>query len=397
MPRKWIRQLIAIALTALLLLGLTACGTTNEPPSEERAQTSSGIKGTGIKEPETEAPGKGNFGKENFGKTDPEPAGESQPLTPEGQAALKRLWSLMGDQPQAPLAAACLGEPTWRDPDSLKEYFREHFSYMVEELPFLLEIPEDQILGEGGLLYCVVPRDGSTSLAVNRVSWKSSGSGTWGRPESQVEEVLYRSENAQPLLVFVGYDFMDENDRRWPDIQISAVAGNGGSVVWYPDCYPESFIINAPIDEDDDPLVLELDNLTDNGPDNWENGYDYGDDGWAAPTELGLAGTNWYCGGDWYMSLSGHDDNAPYYAGLVDIYHMPAGGMEYSGVWEMDGECLYLQVVDGIGNVTEGSYPVTISPSGEDLYICEDPVGGTRPVFFGEEDKVERYLTLVYN
>lgn len=76
---------------------------------------------------------------------------------------------------------------------------------------------------------------------------------------------------------------------------------------------------------------------------------------------------------------------------------MLAGGMKYSDVWEMNGERLYLQVIDGIGNVTEGSYPVTISPSGEDLYICEAPVSGTRPGFFGEEDKAEMYLALVYN
>lgn len=301
------RRLAAVLLAVLLLLGLNACGTASDLSSEE---TSGGIKGAGIKEPETEAPngedsgaehpGKENFGKGNFGTTDPEPTDEGQPLTTEGQAALERLWSLMEDQPKAPLAAACLGEPTWRDPDSLKEYFREHFSYMVEELPFLLEIPEDRILGEGELLYCVVPRDGNTSLAVNRVSWKSSGSGNRSRPESQVEEVLYRSENAQPLLVFVDYDFMDENDRRWPDIQISAVAGNGGAVVWYPDCYPETFIINAPIDEDYDPLILELENLTGSGPDNQANG----GDGWTAPTEMELANTYWYGSGDWYMMLS---------------------------------------------------------------------------------------------
>lgn len=390
MPRKWIRQLTAIALTALLLC-LTACGTTNEPSSEEREQTNSGIKGARIKEPETETPG-----KEIPGKSDPEPAGEGQPLTPEGHTALERIQRCMESQPKVSLAAVCLGEPTWHDPASLAEYFKEHFSWLVEAAPFLLEIPEDRILSEGNMLFFVVPRDNSTSLAVNRVSWESSGNGTWDRPESQVEEVLYRSENAQPLLVFVDYDFMDENDERWPDIQISAVAGNGAEVVWYPDCYPESFIINAPFDEDYDPLILDLDNLTANGLDNWEDSYDYGDDDWAAPTELGLADTNWYCGGDWYMNLSGLDDSAPHYAGLVDIYQIPVNGTEYSGVWKMDGKCLYLQLADGVGNVTEGCYPVEISPSGEELSIREDPVSGARPVFF-QEDMAAITLTLVYN
>ena len=84
-----------------------------------------------------------------------------------------------------------------------------------------------------------------------------------------------------------------------------------------------------------------------------------------------------------------------YYDKRVDIFQ--TGGAQYSGVWEMDGECLYLQVADSVGNVTEGRYPVTISPFGKDLYICEDPKSGVRPVFFGEEDKAVMYLTLVDN
>lgn len=390
------RWLTAVLLALLLLLGLNACGTARDLSPEE---TNGGIEGVGIKKTEAEPPSEENSvteapSKENFRKTDSELTGEDQLFTTEGQVALERLWSRMESRPKALLAASCLGSPAWRDPAPLRAYFRENFSQMVEELPFLLEIPEDRILGEGELLYCVVPRNGSTSLAVNRVSWSYSGnSESLGLPEPQVEEVLYRSENAQPLLVFVDYGFMDNSHRRRPDIEISVVAGNGGSVVWYPECYPESFLINAPIDEDYDPLILELEDLTDNGLNNWGNGDEY----WAAPTELELIDTNWYCGGSWYMSLSGHDDSAPYYAGLVDIYQMPADGTEYSGVWKMDDECLYLQIIDGVGNVTKGRYPVALSPSAEELYIWEDPKSGIKPVFFGEEDIAAMYLTLVYN
>ena len=43
-------------------------------------------------------------------------------------------------------------------------------------MPFLLEIPNNCILGAGyGDLYCIVPRDENTSLAVNHVTWESLG------------------------------------------------------------------------------------------------------------------------------------------------------------------------------------------------------------------------------
>ena len=401
-------KLCSLFVSICIVLAMTACGNAN-PEKETASSTPESTTGSAVTttpEPEPEQ----EYDSEPDLSTLVDPAETERDYVAlddaatysrdfdgeitEGQAALKRLRSCMESQPKAPLAAACLADPTYRDSDSLREYLRENFSYMVETQPFLLDIPEKQILGEGELLYCVVPRDDSTSLAVNRVSWKSSGSsGPWDFPESQVEEILYRSEYAEPLLVFVGYDFVDDNNRRRPDIEICAVAGNGAKVVWYPDCYPETFIINAPFDEDYDPLILALDNLIANGLDNREDGYDYGDDDWEAPTELGLADTNWYCGNDWYISLSGYDNNAPYYAGLADIYQISANGTEYSGVWKMDGKCLYLQVADGVGNITEGCYPVEISPSGEELSIREDPKSGARPVFF-REDMAAMTLTL---
>ena len=63
---------------------------------------------------------------------------------------------------------------------------------------FLLEIPAERVLGgESGKLYCIVPRDESTSLAVNHVTWESQGNGVW----PGADEDLYREEYAQPVRV----------------------------------------------------------------------------------------------------------------------------------------------------------------------------------------------------
>lgn len=300
-----IRRLAAAALAALLL-GLAACGAGEaggKPPTDERepaqadsANKNGGEKGAGTTAPETAAPGKENFGKD--GEVLPEDS--SQPLPAEIQGSLERLQSYLECQPKISLAAAYLGEPTWHDLASLTEYFKENFSWLVEGAPFLLEIPEDRILGEGEELYCIVPRDDATTVAVNRVSWRyPDPSGPGDFPEAQVEEVLYRSENAQPLLVFVGYGFMDNNYRHRPDIEISAVAGNGAEVEWYPEHYPDTFVINSPFDEDYDPLILDFFGFTAAGADDW--GESAGDD-WLAPTQQGLGYTNWYCEDGGYMT-----------------------------------------------------------------------------------------------
>lgn len=327
--------------------------------------------------------------KEEKGENGTIPVNSAPIDSEQAQAAMALLRERMENEPQIALAAACLGQREADDPTPLTDWLWLNSPGLMEEMPFIRTIPEDRILGAGhGLLYCLVPRDDNTTLAVNHVTWESAGNDI--RPE--VDEVLYREEYARPVLVFVGYDFMDENDNRRPDIQISAVAGNGAEVVWYPDCYPESFIINAPIDEDYNPLILVLDNLTADVSDNRENR----DDNWAAPTEIELANTYWYGSGEWYMMLWLDDPFSDrYYDKSVWIFQ--TAGEQYSGIWGMDGEYLFLQVVDGVGNVTEGRFPVKISPSGKDLYICEDPKNGVRPVFFGEEDKAVMYLSLVDN
>ena len=392
MNRK-VKRLVLALLAVTILLSEAGCGGASSsreeaaPPAEITSDTAeAGEEAAAVETDST-------FPRNHITKGDKDESGtlpaSSAPIDSEqAKAALDLLRECMENAPQIALAAAYLGYREADDPTPLTDWLWLNSPSLMEEMPFIQTIPEDRILGTGyGNLYCLVPRDDNTTLAVNHVTWKSTGNGVW--PEA--DEVLYRDEYAQPVLVFVGYDFVDENDKRWSDIQISAVAGNGAEVVWYPNCYPESFIINAPIDEDYNPLILNLDNLTANAQDNWENG----DDNWAAPTEMELANTYWYGSGEWYMMLWLDEYSDLYYDKRVDIFQ--TGGAQYSGVWEMDGECLYLQVVDRVGNVTEGRYPVTISPSGKDLYICEDPKNGVRPVFFGEEDKAVMYLTLVDN
>ena len=147
-------------------------------------------------------------------------------------------------------------------------------------MPFLLHIPAERILGAGwGDLFCIVPRDENTSLAVNHVTWESLGNGVWPVPG----EVLYREECAQPVLIFVNY----EQWRDEPDTEIVLVANDGVEVKWLP-LTDEYGIPIVPTGENYLPMLMDF------GIWGYVTGLDYpedwepsGDDWWLPPTDWG--------------------------------------------------------------------------------------------------------------
>ena len=93
---------------------------------------------------------------------------------------------------------------------------------LCEDLPFLLAIPEENILGTFGHLFCIVPADENATVAVNRRPWN---------PESQryeETEVLYRSEKGAPILV------MCPNTDWIPDTEIVITDTTGTVTIWSP-------------------------------------------------------------------------------------------------------------------------------------------------------------------
>ena len=119
------------------------------------------------------------------------------------QGSLALLRDSMSCSEQIAGAVAYLGYRAQGDSTPLGEWILGNCSALADDMPFLLEIPDNCILGAGyGDLYCIVPRDENTSLAVNRVKWESLENGVW----PVAEEILYREEYAQPVLVFVNYE-----------------------------------------------------------------------------------------------------------------------------------------------------------------------------------------------
>lgn len=358
MKRCILRRAISALLCLALALSLTACGGETERPETEGG---SGMTGT-------LSGGKGNVSEPKDDPDDPEKA----------EAGLVLLRACMAEDDQLAGAVAYLGQREPNDRSSMTEWLLENSGGLVSELPFLLEIPAERVLGgESGKLYCIVPRDGSTSLAVNHVTWQMMGNGL----HPVADEVLYREEYAEPVLVFV--------DPEEPDKEVNLVTNDGVAAIWYPqeDGYGNLFL---PTDEAGEPMLYDfaiygyttgLDY-----PEGWEPS---GDDWWWPPTELGLADTSWLCD-SWVLELRG-GDASPEYAGTADLYYSPAGYIkqDYFGVWRMEDDCLRLDLSAGVGSSLSGSFPILISPSGEEMHFQRSRSGEGVPFLPDDMDSID--------
>jgi len=135
----------------------------------------------------------------------------------------------MVETPQL-FAAAFFGYvPQNADPFAVMQ---EAAPQLCEDLPFLLTIDQEHVLGVEGQLFCIVPADENATVAVNRRPWNAE-------TESYEEpEVLYRSESSTPILV------MCPNDDWIPDIEVIITDSNGTVTIWSPYLDP-SYHISA--------------------------------------------------------------------------------------------------------------------------------------------------------
>ena len=93
---------------------------------------------------------------------------------------------------------------------------------LCEDLPFLLQIPEENIVGTDGHLFCIVPADENATVAVNWSYWDEATE-TYGK-----ETVLYRSETGDPILL------MTTNSAWCLETVVVITDSRGDETVWYP-------------------------------------------------------------------------------------------------------------------------------------------------------------------
>ena len=225
---------------------------------------------------QTEIPGIGtiriNDGSKNGHDPDSAAAGDSYDAS---LAQLREEMSL----PSYLFAAALIGSSAG-GPDDLELPIQEWVSTAAPELcaqySFICDIPRQRVVGSGGSLFCVVPRDPDATLAVNRIRWN---------PQNEAYdnlEVLYRSESGDPILL---YACADMGESPYPDTEVIVTDSTGKTVTWYP-IYG---ITALPYDHEYDlPLGYSF-TVCDE-----DYGGDVGDDAmWTAPTAEQLAGYVW--------------------------------------------------------------------------------------------------------
>jgi len=115
-------------------------------------------------------------------------------------------------------AVAYFGFHEMQDPFVIMQ---ENAPALCEEYPFLLEIPEDRIIGESGDLFCIVPLDEDATVAVSKGYWDDENQ------QNIYDDLLYSSAAGEPILLFC-------NNAGWaPDTEVY-ISGESGEVFWYP-------------------------------------------------------------------------------------------------------------------------------------------------------------------
>ena len=202
---------------------------------------------------------------------------DTVPTAASEDASLNSLRQAMVETPQL-FAVAYFGYHATVDSDLPVDPFavmREVAPRLCGDLPFLLEISEDRIIGHRGDLFCIVPLDAEAAVAVSK--------GTWNESSEQYlyENTLYYSDSGEPILLFCNSAGFE------PDTQL-CIYGPSGDVVWNPRC--DDNLCAMPLRNDNrDNLFLDF------SPYREILVKEYADmkDEWVMPTAQMLEGTVW--------------------------------------------------------------------------------------------------------
>ena len=243
MKRLFRRRFLPALLCLALALSLPACG---------------GKDGTATKDVDAGIQG-ALSGSKVGGSNVSTPEADHRPTVERGAESLAWLQDGFTFSNRITGAVAYLGQRERGDNSPMTDWLLENNSALISEMPFLLDIPAERVLGAGyGDLYCIVPRDENTSFSVNGITWESYDNGI----HSGTDEVLYREECAQPVLVFVDADE--------PDIEIVLVTNEGVSLDWIPQIDEYGYPI-VPIWDDGEAMLMDFAVF------GYTSGFDYSD------------------------------------------------------------------------------------------------------------------------
>lgn len=119
-------------------------------------------------------------------------------------------------------AVAYLGYANSINSTAIDDYLSSSCPTLSNDLPFISEIPSENIIGEGeGFLFCIVPLDENATIAVNKITVNTDSATVF-------EHILYRSEAGDPILIFT-----DRGDIE-TDTEVIITDSDGNTVSWFP-------------------------------------------------------------------------------------------------------------------------------------------------------------------
>lgn len=174
-------------------------------------------------------------------------------------------------------AAAYIGcTDDMNEVDAVK-WIKENSPVFCENYSFVEDIPSGQIAGTPmGELYCIVPFDENSTVAINRIVYDENGKGSY-------ENVIYRSESGEPVLLFCNNAGVDG------DTMVTVTDSDGNKDVWFPGL-DEKKMMNCPYNVNYDAFVYDFSQyqeILEKEHTSRKNS------GWKLPTAADLQFTNW--------------------------------------------------------------------------------------------------------
>lgn len=230
------KRIMSALLSACMLLCLAACGGDHET-AIETAQS--------VAPAESTEPTKAHIPptSEAAAALETTPTEEATlPIEDPEDLSLAIFRQAMVETPQL-FAAAFFGYvPQGADPFAIMQ---EAAPQLCEDLPFLLSVREENVIGTFGYLFCIVPAEENTTVAVNRSPWNPQAE------SYEAPEVLYRSERGSPILV------MCPNEGGIPDTAVFITAPGGTGTAWSP-CLDPGYRICSITNENGEDLIFDF-------------------------------------------------------------------------------------------------------------------------------------------
>lgn len=376
------KKLSALILILLLILSLCACAQqTSAPDSASDTYVSGTFNGNSGA---SEAPGNDRQKEPNTADS-AFPATAAQQFSADAGVSIDVLREEI-NQYDSIFGIAYIGYFDHADETGIgfPQWFSSASSPLAAVYPFVTEIDKQHTIGTQGHLYCVIAGDYDFSIEVSSID---SG------------DVLYRSENGDPILLFCSQN----GDAQIADTAVSITAKDGKEYRWEAALdewsYPQSLF-----GDEYELLSLDFSQISDTGFDleGWLS------EGWLGPTAVGLAGDDVTGGTDWWIStwdssvsycMSFYPNSGDSYDGEVVLSCYYAGDTaiqaEWQGWWRIDTEMeqpsrlyLDLMLMDGsdmqsfeYASVVSESYVTLIPQSGNYLLLFADGITPALPIF----------------